>query len=243
MMMKLPRVLYILACLIFLPTLVQAQTTFNVVIQPKSTSHPNFGQGHPDAYVIDGVEANTLTLMRGVTYTFQMDNVSSIHPFYISTSNVGGGGGAFDDGVAGNFATGNDVLTFTPDANTPDELFYQCGIHAFMGGQINIVGTGTDTDDVLLPTRFALRGNYPNPFQEETTLRFDLPRDAEVQVQVFNMLGQETLSLRPRRMSAGTSRSLTIVAADLLPGLYIYRVTIHSGGKEQVQSGRMVLLK
>lgn len=241
--MKLPRVLYILACLFLFPTLALAQTAFNVVIQPKSTAHPNFGQGHPDAFVVDGIEANTLTLMRGVTYTFQMDNVSSIHPFYITTSNVGGGGGAFDAGVDGNFATGNNVLTFTPDADTPDELFYQCGVHAFMGGRISIVGTGTNMEDFLLPTQFALRGNYPNPFQEETTLRFDLPRDAEVQVQVFNMLGQETLALRPRRMSAGASRSLSIDAADLLPGLYIYRITIRTGGKEQVESGRMVLLK
>ena len=90
----------------------QPPLSVTVTVEPKTAAHPLFGQGHPDAFVIDGIEANELTLIRGETYIFEMDNTPNMHPFYISTDDAGGGAGEWTDGVTGSRATGNDALTF-----------------------------------------------------------------------------------------------------------------------------------
>jgi hypothetical protein len=119
---------------------------FRVWVEPKNQEHPFFQQGEPEGYVLDGVgsdigiQGRDVYLERGVTYTFQMVDVPVDHPFYISTSESGFGAGVWTDGVTGNFATGNQVLTFTPDDDTPDLLYYQCSVHLFMGGRIHVIG-------------------------------------------------------------------------------------------------------
>ncbi len=119
---------------------VLAQTTFTVTVAPKDPSHPNFGRGNSNGFVIDGVQGQELTVMRGETYIFQMQNVPTIHPFYLTLSQVGQGAQPVTDGVTGNFATGNAQLTFMPNDNTPNLIYYQCGNHARMGWRINVQG-------------------------------------------------------------------------------------------------------
>lgn len=124
----------------------QNATEFRVWVENKNSENPFFGQGWPEAFVVDGVGAEVgvqgrdLILERGVTYTIQLVNVPAHHPFYISTSVSGGGAGVYNDGVTGNFSTGNSVVTFTPGLDTPSLLYYQCGSHDFMGGRIHVIG-------------------------------------------------------------------------------------------------------
>lgn len=105
--------------------------------------------------------------------------------------------------------------------------------------------TGTDVDDdVELPTGFTLHGNYPNPFNPTTTIRFDLPATAAVTVEIFDLLGRKVLTVPVQQLQAGANQAIRIDAASLTSGVYLYRVNARvTGGVNYNATGRMVLLK
>ena len=111
---------------------------FNVTVTTKTT-HPYTGMGVSIGYVINGVQGMELNLVRGTTYTFSIDTPG--HPFYLTTDAVGGAGapGEITDGVTGSL-TDVGTLTFTPGATTPGLIYYQCGVHQYMGWKINVTG-------------------------------------------------------------------------------------------------------
>jgi len=119
---------------------------FSVISQLKNHSHPYFGTGSGNGYTIDGVQGKELTLIRGITYSFSV--LAPGHPFFISTSPVGGPANLASEvteGVTGSMVT-NGTLTFTPNASHPNLLYYQCGAHNNMGWRINIVDQLPDGD-------------------------------------------------------------------------------------------------
>lgn len=58
----------------------------------------------------------------------------------------------------------------------------------------------------LVPERFALSQNFPNPFNPETTIRFDLPVESQVRLELFDVLGQRVRTLVAGQLSAGGQR-------------------------------------
>lgn len=117
--------------------------TFAVSVAEKTSAHPFSGQGFSQGYVVDGEQGKELSLTRGATYEFVMNDVPSIHPFYITTNATGQGQGEYSEGVENNGVTGSQTLTFTPPESAPDTLYYNCTNHAYMGGLIRL----SDGDD------------------------------------------------------------------------------------------------
>jgi hypothetical protein len=99
-------------------------------------------------------------------------------------------------------------------------------------------GKGAD-----VPVTFAFRGNYPNPFNPETRLQFDLPERAEVSVGVYDMLGREVLSVSSQVMEAGSSQSVLIDGSQLSSGAYLYRLRVEMASGVEIATGRMLLVK
>jgi hypothetical protein len=75
-----------------------------------------------------------------------------------------------------------------------------------------------------LPKGTELVGNYPNPFNPETVIRYTLDRDAQVSLQIFDTLGRVVATLVDGRQNAGTY-NITWRPANLPSGLYFYRMT------------------
>lgn len=220
------RVTLLLAlCLVAGPAVMAQAATFTVTVETKTSDHPYNGQGWPEGYVIDGDQGAELTLVRGETYEFQMDGVSAIHPFYISTSESGASAGVYNDGVTGNFATGNETLTFAVPLDAPDPLWYQCASHTFMGYRLNVTDSPTDTEDEAQPVALALAPPYPNPFDEQTTLLLELDRTREVTVEVFDVGGRRVRTLHGGILADGYAHPIVFKANGLADGRYVVRVT------------------
>ena len=103
--------------------------------------------------------------------------------------------------------------------------------------------TGVETERAELPTEFVLHGNYPNPFNPSTRIRFDLPETAQVRVQIVDMLGREMMSLPAQEFEAGTHRSIELNATNLASGTYLYRVIVTGRKGRHVKTERMTLVK
>ena len=105
-------------------------------------------------------------------------------------------------------------------------------------------GLVTDTEtDTALPAEFALKGNYPNPFNPTTTISFDLPESADVSVQVLDLLGREVLAIPTQTMQAGVGQTVQIDASNLSSGIYLYRVIARGASTTNMQVKTMTLLK
>ena len=111
-------------------------------------------------------------------------------------------------------------------------------------GEIVPVQTVTGVEEgAELPTEFALHGNYPNPFNPITRIQFDLPENAQVQVQIVDMLGREVITLPAQEFEAGANRSVELHATSLASGTYLYRLIATGAEQRHVKTGRMTLVK
>ena len=89
-----------------------------------------------------------------------------------------------------------------------------------------------------MPNEAALPGNYPNPFNSETTIGYALPHDAKVRLVVYDLLGREVAVLVDGPQPAG--RRAVRFRGDHLPsGPYAYR--LQAGNEVVVRT--MILAK
>jgi hypothetical protein len=112
-------------------------------------------------------------------------------------------------------------------------------------GEITIPSEETFTLErkAIIPIAYTLHQNYPNPFNPITSLRYDLPEQAQVTLTVYDLMGREVTQLVNITQDAGY-RSVQWNATDsfgkpVSAGVYLYQV--RSG--DFVQTRKMVLLK
>jgi len=117
---------------------------FVVTVGPKKTSHPAYGKGHAMGFLVDGVSGKELIVERGESYTFEIATDQK-HDVYLSTKAVGWGGAPFAAGVEGAY-TYKGKMTLKADKETPDQLFYACRNHPYMGGVVHVVDKGQKID-------------------------------------------------------------------------------------------------
>jgi hypothetical protein len=89
-----------------------------------------------------------------------------------------------------------------------------------------------------LPASFNLYQNYPNPFNPSTTIRFELPVEAMVRLQIYTVNGQLVTTLVNDIRAAG-EHLVTFDAAQLASGVYVYRLV----AGDFVQTRTMSLIK
>jgi mono/diheme cytochrome c family protein len=101
----------------------------------------------------------------------------------------------------------------------------------------------TSLDDIAeAPRQFELLGNYPNPFNPSTNVRFALPAPADWTVRVYTAAGRYVTSVTGR--SQGGETTVPVNLESVSSGMYMYVVEITSSGPvRERKSGNMMLIK
>jgi len=140
-------------------------------------------------------------------------------------------------GFVGGFGT-----TTKPKAYSFMDSKVQSGSYTYRLKQIDLDGTYEYSPevevDVTTPIEYALEQNYPNPFNPSTVIKYSIPQDGMVTLNVFNLLGEKVATLVNGIQQAGRYE-VNFDASKLASGIYVY--TINSGSFNSVK--KMLLMK
>lgn len=90
----------------------------------------------------------------------------------------------------------------------------------------------------VVPEKFELNQNFPNPFNPNTTISYNLPNSGYVSLKIYDILGNEVATLVNENMEAG-KHSIDFSASNIVSGIYFYKLDF--GSKSQIK--KMTLLK
>jgi hypothetical protein len=104
--------------------------------------------------------------------------------------------------------------------------------------------------EIKAPLTFELNQNYPNPFNPSTTISYSIPEESRVELKIYNILGQEILTLVDKAQKAGFYKiewnARNKYDQRVASGIYVYTITAKAGkGAQQYtpQVRKMVLIK
>ncbi len=161
----------------------------------------------------------------------------------------------FDESGAINYhlkstACGNGLNSPAIDAGHPDSVdtYLDCSAGlgttradmGYYGGRFADLSTAINSgESQKMPQEFVLRQNYPNPFNPSAKINYELSIRNDVELSVFNTLGQKVRTLVHKRQPAGRY-SVTFNAQGLASGVYILKLKTDKGF---VQVKKMVLIR
>ncbi len=95
----------------------------------------------------------------------------------------------------------------------------------------------------VLPDQYSLAQNYPNPFNPATTIAFNLPNAGQVELSIYNVLGQKVATIVDGQLEAGTHEAVwdgTDESGNAVgSGIYFYRIST----SDFEQTKKMILMK
>jgi hypothetical protein len=121
---------------------------------------------------------------------------------------------------------------------------------AFADGRYDVVSLGSNkdygsTEDIVavddprpLPDRYFIHQNFPNPFNASTTLRYELPQQAQVKLNIYDILGRKVTTIEDGLLPAGYYQVLWKANAAA-SGIYFYR--LQAG--DYISTKKMLLVK
>jgi len=94
----------------------------------------------------------------------------------------------------------------------------------------------------ITPKTFKLHQNYPNPFNPTTNIKYEIPRDANVSIKIYDLLGREVFNVNEYK-TAG-SYEVLFDGSNLASGLYFYSIKAETSQRDVfTETKKMVLIK
>jgi hypothetical protein len=224
-------------------------------LHPQVIQHFNMNEYSHDAAIAENrlyiVSTNYLRIYDIVNWSFISETNLSDLLFCAASSIV----------VSGNYAyLGGETVGLTViDISDPAQLelagYYEChpgGFDVALSGNTILLASGTnlgfyeftptdaidDPSQPKIPTEFAVLPNYPNPFNNSTTIRYELPLSADVTIDIYDIAGRHIQTLLSEKQSAGY-HELNWDSKSATSGIYFYKIT----ADEFTDTRKMILMK
>ncbi len=94
-------------------------------------------------------------------------------------------------------------------------MFFKSGL---AGDVENCVGT-------IIPDDFSISQNFPNPFNSQTVIKYNAPRNAFIKITIYDILGKEIAVPVNNQVNAGFYE-INLSALNLSSGIYFYRMDV-----------------
>lgn len=117
---------------------------------------------------------------------------------------------------------------------TPGILMQQVSSNGVLGEVLTTV----KEDNISINKDFHLYQNYPNPFNPSTTITYQLPKNGNVTLKIFDILGNEVKTLVNEQKEMGRY-TVQFDASSLASGMYVYRLRVN----DYISTKKMLLLK
>lgn len=210
------------------------KSTFNLTELPKALGIIVKVNGGA-VVTLNNYEVGRLNLPAGTPLAFDTDPTASVSVTKIFT---------LDSTALKQLVTGRNTLAVEVhapnqssvdgfDCRVFDDKYYS---YIAMGSEWNYFDKGYRPLDIklgdltsvsvakhMLPADYNLYGNYPNPFNPSTVIRYDIPKNSNVMVNVFDILGRKIATLVDQYQSAGRYE-LHFDGSKLASGIYILQM-------------------
>jgi hypothetical protein len=133
---------------------------------------------------------------------------------------------SFNTGASWEFlGQGIPVVTVGDIKIHPTSNYLVAGTHGRSMYKINLnnVTSAEQNDDDIIASDFVLEQNYPNPFNPVTKIKYSIPQETEVTIKVFDILGEEVMTLVNKKQEAGIY-DVEFDGSNLVSGIYIYQM-------------------
>ena len=142
------------------------------------------------------------------------------------------------------FVAGHGTTTEVQNYTFADQNV-EAGKFTYRLKQVDFNGTfeysNTIEVEIIGVKEFTLGQNYPNPFNPSTTINFSLAVDSKVSLKIFDVLGQEVVTLVNGQLAAG-SQKVSFNASSLNSGVYFYRIDADGIDGQKFSSVKKMIL-
>lgn len=183
------------------------------------------------------------TVLPSIVAVFSAMPLSGDAPFSVQFNNESYGAPIL--GYSWDFGDGTTIMeenpmhiyqepgTYTVSLTVFNSTFYH---QAIREDYIQVTGTsGIENSKDPSPAFFRLFQNYPNPFNPQTMIRYQLAENSDVDLAVFNLLGQKVTTLASGMQAAG-AYTVTFDGSGLASGIYYYSLQAsgYRAGKKMI---------
>ena len=173
---------------------------------------------------------------------------------WADTTTAAADAGSYTNFVGMHGGSSQSIINDTISLYLPqDSLYFDVVFTSYTGqnngGGFSYIRTSVNNseldmdDEYLIPDKYSLQQNFPNPFNSRTTIHYELPNQELVKIIIFNLLGHQVKRLVDGFRGAGVNSIVWDATNDhgqpVSAGIYIYQ--LQAGGF--LQTRKMILLK
>ena len=227
-----------------------------------STNHPLIGEFEPHIFTVSGNPNPAELVVDPTSFTLEMAT-GEILIEVMEMSNIGGLPMDFTITESADWLSIDPSIgTLNAGASTSIELTFDTAgmtagnysVDMIINDDreetivlIDLTVTSTSTQNDVIFSRTELLGNYPNPFNPETTIKYNLQNNADVALEIYNIKGQLVRALVSTSQEAGLHSVVwdgkDSNGTDVSSGIYFSNFGANTGNSDYTSVKKIILLK